>query len=545
MSTGDKGASEVLGELQGKGDYYTKLSVAEKKRLLDLKDALEYINKETDKYRSLAKKVAIDVMNLHVLTPNPAYSRADGVDVGRQAKQVTLKALNILEWKLNKLLQRKSESIIENKRLKSEIDHFRRLRLQIDVSHSKYEDKLRITKDKIENYLSESSAVVEEREKYIEKKEQLERINIEEQRLFAAEYEELGMFIKSQNDALELALLNERKADRNDQKAASAILNNDPSLDAFKCDLTLDEEVAMAKQVGTLSKFMTSESNSLSGVQEKINSYEEMFEQMRKITNSNSMEDVVSTYVAAEEDMFSLYNFIQSVNADIDTQNEAAHTITLELEKFKEDQKVQEQSKINVLAQLESRLAYQLETYRVAEEQQKQLSNNVAQISKKVQSIFFKLQCDQMDNKANQAQGNKNASKGVAMSRPESKVAILAGQTVSDSNVLDFMGCIEQRAVNIISEYLHFTEPTGTARGYSKRPASPTPGPVSPMVMDFKPKVDTEIFDNDEMNILIEERFSGNSDSSAIDMEASKPVDLSLFKDKLSRKLGLDRKAKK
>ena len=34
---------------------------------------------ETDKYRDLSKKAAIEVMNIHVLTPNPAYSRADGV----------------------------------------------------------------------------------------------------------------------------------------------------------------------------------------------------------------------------------------------------------------------------------------------------------------------------------------------------------------------------------------------------------------------------------------------------------------------------------
>ena len=93
MSTGEKDASEVLGALQGKGDKFTKLSLAERKRVADLEDAIQHITAETDKYRARAKKSAIDVMNLHVLTPNPAYSRADGVDVGRQAQQVTTKVL--------------------------------------------------------------------------------------------------------------------------------------------------------------------------------------------------------------------------------------------------------------------------------------------------------------------------------------------------------------------------------------------------------------------------------------------------------------------
>ena len=119
MSLGEKDASAVLGELQGKGDFFTKLSVTERKRVADLEDAITHITAETEKYRSKAKSAAIEVMNLHVLTPNPAYSRADGVDVARQAQAVTTKVLNILEMKLNKLLQRQSEIIIQNKSLKT------------------------------------------------------------------------------------------------------------------------------------------------------------------------------------------------------------------------------------------------------------------------------------------------------------------------------------------------------------------------------------------------------------------------------------------
>jgi len=91
MTTGEKDTSVILESLQEKGDYYTKNTVAEKKRLIDLQDAIAHITAETDKYRAMAKKVAIEVMNLHVLTPNPAYSRADGVTVGKDAQGVTMK----------------------------------------------------------------------------------------------------------------------------------------------------------------------------------------------------------------------------------------------------------------------------------------------------------------------------------------------------------------------------------------------------------------------------------------------------------------------
>ena len=81
MSTGEPDTSEVLSTLQAKGDSFAKMTVIEKKRLADLEDAIEHISVETDKYREKAKKSAIDVMNLHILTPNPAYQRADGVSV--------------------------------------------------------------------------------------------------------------------------------------------------------------------------------------------------------------------------------------------------------------------------------------------------------------------------------------------------------------------------------------------------------------------------------------------------------------------------------
>lgn len=213
MSLGQKDTSETLGVLQLKGDQYTKAAVIERKRLQELEDALHHISGEIEKYRSRAKASAIDVMNLHILTPNPAYSRADGVDVAKQAQQVTHKVLNVLEMKLNKLLQRKSEVNNQNKHTKGEIDHMRRLRLQTDDSHAKFEAALSSIKENVEGILGESSLIVEQREKIMEKKEALERVNREEQRAFEEEYEELGRFIKEQNAALEASLLKERKAD--------------------------------------------------------------------------------------------------------------------------------------------------------------------------------------------------------------------------------------------------------------------------------------------------------------------------------------------
>lgn len=59
--------------------------------------------------------------------------------------------------------------------------------------------------------LDAMNQVMEERDRVLEKKDTLERLHIEEQQKFQEEYEEMGRFIKEQNDALEVRLLLSKK----------------------------------------------------------------------------------------------------------------------------------------------------------------------------------------------------------------------------------------------------------------------------------------------------------------------------------------------
>eukprot|EP00981_Chlorochromonas_danica_P013396 scaffold6314_cov273-Ochromonas_danica.AAC.9 len=109
---------------------------------------------------------------------------------------------------------------------------------------------------------------MEERDRILEKKDNLERCHQEEQSKFQEEYEEMGRFITEQNEALENALLQERKADRaglslakggnnsnnngNANGGGNGIIDNNSlgmDLNAIASDLTLEEEVEMAKKV--------------------------------------------------------------------------------------------------------------------------------------------------------------------------------------------------------------------------------------------------------------------------------------------------------
>jgi coiled-coil domain-containing protein 63/114 len=520
MSTGEQDTSEVLGVLQAKGDHFAKLSVIEKKRLMDLEDAIEHITTETEKYREKAKRSAIDVMNLHILTPNPAYQRADGVSVGKDAAQVTSKVLRVLEVKLDKLLQTRSEVDIKNQALRDDIDHMRRLRMQTDNSHHRFEADMRVSKQKIETILGSATEIVEQRERLLELKETLERQNVEEQKKFEEEYEEMGKYIKEQNLALEDALLKDRKeGDKPDTK--------DNSKGGAVGVLSSEDEDEMAGRVGVLANFVQNEQDSLQTIQKTISHYETMFDNLRQMTGTESLKDVISTYQHIEEEMFSLYNYCQALNSEIEVVLESQTQIHREVDTYKNQQEEQDEVRQKALGALQSKLRATEDQIVESENQSRKYSDCVEQISKKVQSLFFKLQCDQMEAKQQPTKG----AKGTTMSRPESKVALLTGQGgVSDSNVLDYMAIIEQRAVDIISEYLRFKAYFDHAA-----PRSPTPGPITKRLplgthgttISLDLGQVGELTGTEEEFMMIEE----NEDK-------PKPVDLSTFKDKLKKKIG-------
>ena len=324
---GEKETSEILEDLQLKGDHFARLTVLEKKRQKDLDDAIDHIMKESDKHRARAKKAAIEVMNLHVLTPNPAFQRADGLNVGKEAEQMTKKVLAVTEVKLNKLLQRRAEIENKNRALKTEIDHFRMLRMQTDISHKSFEEILRDTKANIEAIMRDSTAVIEQRDHLVEMKESLERQNIEEQKQFEEEYEELGKYIKDQNNALENALLRDRKDELN-VSGTSALAGT----------LSAAEEDEMAGRVGLLTSYVANEQTSLEQIKKTINEYEDMFAQLKKMTETTSLQEIISSYSQFEDEMFSLYSYIQTVNVETESVLEATCLLRDEVEKYKVDE---------------------------------------------------------------------------------------------------------------------------------------------------------------------------------------------------------------
>lgn len=59
---------------------------------------------------------------------------------------------------------------------------------------------------------------------------------------------------------------------------------------------------------------------------------EDAFDQLKEQTGMESNEEIVTTFIKAEEQNYSLYNYVNTLNSDIDVIEEANRNIQAEIE---------------------------------------------------------------------------------------------------------------------------------------------------------------------------------------------------------------------
>lgn len=165
--------------------------------------------------------------------------------------------------------------------------------------------------------------------------------------------------------------------------------------------------------------------------------YRTSFNELKRVSGINDLREIVQKYVKSEEETFSLFNYIQAQNQETDWTLER-HT------------RLEEEIKADLQGKWRGAKEATDECSHAAQEAQRMLER----IAKKIQSLFFKIQCDQIFNSPNETKDIKLGAQRVNISRPVGRLALLSGQAgVTESNILAYAELIEQRALEIMSDY--------------------------------------------------------------------------------------------
>lgn len=434
--------TETLTALQARGDQFTRQLLQEKQRVSQLEAQLKDVNKQVSVIREDNKKMAVKLLNMHTTTTNSAYQRVDGLDPTRLAEINQKKMVSNLEGRLNKALVRQSSIQSENNEIKAKIDKLRRKVQNDSVNRKEMEKRLRQIQEDVDDFMRRAAVSTEQRDKIIEQRNQLIRENIEERDKFNDEYSKLSTYIDEQNQLLEHSI---------------AMVASDVVTKLKKVDENGEEETNPAEEISAIDKRIAEldreyEANKkiVKQTEEKNRTFEEAFKRLQEVSGLTSTESIIEAFVQNEEESFSLFNYIQTVNQECDNTLEEVRKVDLEMKGYSKELGDLKKKRIDSASNYVTRLhETQKEKIRLMEAS-RQGKLIVLQIAKNVQSFYGKLRCREIDE---QSTVDSIPQTRKSMMEEDRRLTLRNGEQFSERNILDRMELIERRAIQIIAEY--------------------------------------------------------------------------------------------
>jgi hypothetical protein len=422
------------------------------------------------------KQKAIDLLNLHILTPNPAYQRADGLNPTKLADINQRKLVSNLEARLNKALIRNATTINENNAIKAKVDKLRQKRMNDNFNRASLEKKLRKLQADLDVVMETAAAAAEQRESYQEKKNQLLSDNIDEAAEFNEVYAQLGKYIDMQNELLEKSI----------EKAAKAVkfdttLGDDVDTRGM---LSVTEEKKKQQEIILFTETIAEQDKTYRQTEQKIEQYKRDFADLFAVAGSTDMDEIATTFCTNEDESFRLFTHIQTVNQETDLVQQQFDKLCADIKEYEDEGRSKESMRVQEKMELEQSVLDAQEENRQlmiqAEDEQKTVMN----IAKRVSGLFYKINCESL------LEGRSNQGKGLAF---------LNGQSVDENNILQFMGIIEERATQIVRDYIKCLDQLGALGKIRRKSISQTQSLAGSLDANITGKPQAlEIFDSDE-----------------------------------------------
>jgi len=437
--------TDSLAALQARGDHFTRQLLQEKQRVSQFEANLKELNDQITEVREENKKKAIDLLNNHATTTNSAYQRVDGLDPTRLAEINQKKLVDNLEGRLNKALVRQSSIQSENDGIKGKIDKLRRKVANDSINRKDIEKRLKHIQYDVSEIMKRAASVSEQRDKIIDLHNQVVRENADERKKINEEYVKLSTYIDEQNQLLESSIA----------MVASDVVTKlnkmDTSHSEDMADLSPIEEMkALDARLTELERQCEANRQTLDQAEAKNRSYIALFKQLQKISGLQSTDDIIKAFVKHEEESFSLFNYIQTVNQECDRLLDERTRLNQEIDLYEKEQREKENERKSIIDEYNERLTEAREEKGKLKEANRERKMTVLHIAKTVQGLYIKLKCRALEIIPEDSDESESKMTRLSSAR---KITMFAGEQISERNILNHMELVERRAIQIIAEY--------------------------------------------------------------------------------------------
>jgi chromosome segregation ATPase len=434
----DGNVLNLLGQLQDTNERYTRKIDIEKRRLEELEKQ--------------SKIMQVKTLELQ--------QNRGGVNAVKESDRAVQKQIRVLENRLDKALVKFNEALAFNKQLREEIDNLRRERVVFDQINAKLAKELHEKKKEMAQIIEVSNIAYEARDQAHNEMALLKAHADKEQAQFEQEWRELGRVLEQDRK------LKERMAGQERGR------------------ITADEEGSMRKNLSKGNWNVAKDKAAQQASLDRVQSFEEAFQQIKAATGIDNIDELVQTFIDAEDQNFSLFNYVNELNNEVEKLEEQIAEIKAEIDKYKGQGGQNDRQRKKLLKDLEDRLASTEARAEQYEAKALKAAKTVSQLEQGIQSIFSKIGCD------------------------KSALSDMLGTTgVTESNMMQYLGIIEQRTNELLQQFHNANK--DSAEGTGEVVAVIGQGPAAPAgstVINIDPPVIGDEDDSEDESDEDEER---------------------------------------
>lgn len=290
-------------KLQAQGEAYKKKIEIERRKVLDLDRSVEILNaKLTERRRKVGGT-------------NAPSAGADQVK----------KQIKILANRLEKALQKHNATMAANKKLRENIDNLRRERLVFDQLYKKLEKERGEKRKDMTHKIEVSNRAYEAREAAVTEMARLKTQSDREQQVFEAEFKELGRLIEHDRKMRDYTRMRSKE---NQEELEKERLPEEESKLGRKRALKGSNAAASMKMSTTVISSATGQD------QGAVQTYAEAFSKIQQATGITDYEDLVTTFINAEDENYRPYKYIDELTQENARLEEQIMDISNEIEQY-------------------------------------------------------------------------------------------------------------------------------------------------------------------------------------------------------------------
>merc|ERR1712070_222316 len=266
-------------------------------------------------------------------------------------------------------------------------------------------------KREMANIIEISNSAYESRDQAQQEMQALKKQLEEEQAAFEEEWKDLGRIIEADRA---------RKASRTKQVEGIG----------QRGEMSVEEEAGMKKKLIKGTWAIARDKASMHVQAKKVVNFEDAFSNIMEKTNIHSIEELVDTFINAEDMNFTLFNFVNELTSEIEKLEEQIQDIKEEVDKYRGQDMNSDHQRKKILKDLEEKLG---RTETKAEQYDAKFAHStkiLGSLKDGIHSIFSNIGCNMT---------------GVS--------EVLGTGGVTEGNIMTYLGLIEQRANEMLNMY--------------------------------------------------------------------------------------------